>query len=101
MYFVFSSFWAYKVYFVYGFMLLVLLILVVVTACVSLVGTYLLLNAENYHWQWTSFAMSASTALYVFVYAVHFFHTRCEPSGGTTCVRSVRVHTCAPACCAR
>ena len=52
-----------QVYYVYGFMLLVFLILVIVTVCVTIVGTYFLLNAENYHWQWTSFSAAASTAL--------------------------------------
>ena len=56
-----------QVYYVYGFMLLVFLILVIVTVCVTIVSTYFLLNAENYHWQWTSFAAAASTSL-----CVHF-----------------------------
>ena len=46
MYFVFTSFWAYKIYFVYGFMLLVLVILAIVTVCVTIVCCYLLLNSE-------------------------------------------------------
>lgn len=54
-----------QVYYVYGFMLLVFLILVIVTVCVTIVGTYFLLNAENYHWQWTSFLSAASTSLWV------------------------------------
>ncbi len=54
-----------QVYYVYGFMLLVFLILAIVTVCVTIVGTYFLLNAENYHWQWTSFCAAASTALCV------------------------------------
>jgi len=33
-------------------------------------GTYFLLNAENYHWQWTPFVMSSSTSLYVFLYVL-------------------------------
>lgn len=40
-----------QVYYVYGFMLLVFSIMMIVTACVTVVGTYFLLNAENYHWQ--------------------------------------------------
>ncbi|KAL0644221.1 hypothetical protein Bca4012_042511 [Brassica carinata] len=73
MYFVFTSFWNYKVYYVYGFMLLVFLILVVVTVCVTIVGTYFLLNAENYHWQWTSFFSAASTATsFYFGYTLMF-----------------------------
>eukprot|EP00639_Heterosigma_akashiwo_P013900 CAMPEP_0206363132 /NCGR_PEP_ID=MMETSP0294-20121207/1405_1 /ASSEMBLY_ACC=CAM_ASM_000327 /TAXON_ID=39354 /ORGANISM="Heterosigma akashiwo, Strain CCMP2393" /LENGTH=521 /DNA_ID=CAMNT_0053808409 /DNA_START=198 /DNA_END=1761 /DNA_ORIENTATION=- len=52
MYFVFTSFWNYKFYYVYGFMLLVYMILAVVTMCTAVVATYFVLNAENYHWQW-------------------------------------------------
>ena len=50
MYFIFTSFWAYKIYYVYGFMLLVFFILAVVTICVTIVCTYFLLNAEDYRW---------------------------------------------------
>ena len=46
MYFIFTSFWAYKIYYVYGFMLLVFVILSIVTVCVTIVCTYFLLNAE-------------------------------------------------------
>nr|CAB3491110.1 unnamed protein product [Digitaria exilis] len=40
MYFVFTSFWNYKVYYVYGFMLLVFVILIIVTICVTIVGFF-------------------------------------------------------------
>ena len=50
MYFIFTSFWAYKIYYVYGFMLLVFVILAIVTVCVTIVCTYFLLNAEDYRW---------------------------------------------------
>lgn len=50
MYFIFTSFWAYKIYYVFGFMLLVFLILTTVTVCVTIVCTYFLLNAEDYRW---------------------------------------------------
>ena len=52
MYFIFTSFWHYKFYYVYGFALLVFSILLVVSACVSIVMTYFLLNAEDYRWPW-------------------------------------------------
>ncbi|XP_050536753.1 transmembrane 9 superfamily member 3 [Daktulosphaira vitifoliae] len=73
MYFIFTSFWAYKIYYVYGFMLLVVLILMVVTVCVTIVCTYFLLNAEDYRWQWTSFAAAASTSFYVYLYSFYYF----------------------------
>ncbi|KAG8389658.1 hypothetical protein BUALT_Bualt01G0001800 [Buddleja alternifolia] len=81
MYFVFTSFWNYKVYYVYGFMLLVFVILIIVTICVTIVGTYFLLNAENYHWQWTSFFSAASTALYVYLYSIYYYYVKTKMSG--------------------
>lgn len=56
-YFIFTSFWAYKIYYVYGFMMLVLVILCIVTVCVTIVCTYFLLNAEDYRW-WVSQSIS-------------------------------------------
>lgn len=68
-------------YYVYGFMLLVFVMLVVVTVCSTVVATYFLLNAENYHWQWTSFYSAASTSVYVFLYAIHYFVHKTRMSG--------------------
>ncbi|CDI96724.1 Transmembrane 9 superfamily [Echinococcus multilocularis] len=73
MYFIFTSFWAYKVYYVYGFTLLVIFILIVVTGCSTVVCTYFLLNAEDYRWQWISFFSGASTAVYVYIYSIYYF----------------------------
>ena len=50
LYFVFTSFWNYKFYYVYGFMLLVLAILMIVTMCVSIVSIYFLLSAEDHRY---------------------------------------------------
>ena len=52
-----------------------------VTACITIVATYFLLNAENYHWQWTSFGAGASTAMYVFLYSVHYFTDKTNMTG--------------------
>jgi len=81
LYFVFTSFWNYKFYYVFGFMLLVLCILLTVTAAVSVVAMYLLLNSEDHRWHWTSFAVGASVAGYVFLYSVYFHAMRTRMSG--------------------
>jgi len=73
MYFIFTSFWNYKFYYVYGFGTLVFLILAIVTVCVTIVSTYVLLNSEDYRWQWTSFMSGASIAVYVYTYAIYYF----------------------------
>ena len=80
-YFIFTSFWAYKIYYVYGFMLLVFLILVVVTVCVTIVCTYFLLNAEDYRWHWTSFLSSASICIYVYLYSFYYFFFKTKMYG--------------------
>ena len=65
----------------YGFMLLVFVILIIVTVCVTIVGTYFLLNAENYHWQWTSFFSAASTAVYVYLYSIYYYYVKTKMFG--------------------
>jgi len=81
MYFVFTSVWHYKYYYVYGFMLLVYIILIIVTVCVTVVSTYFLLNSEDYRWQWTSFLSAASTAVYVYLYALYYYFVKTKMSG--------------------
>lgn len=81
MYFIFTSFWNYKFYYVYGFMLLVFGILAIVSICVTIVSTYFSLNAENHQWQWLSFLASGSTALYVYGYAFYFYFFKTDMSG--------------------
>jgi len=81
MYFVFTSFWNYKFYYVYGFMFLVFVILSIVTVCVTIVVTYFLLNNEDYRWPWTSFAAASSTAGYVLLYSIYYFFVKTKMSG--------------------
>lgn len=76
-----GAFICWQVYYVYGFMLLVFIILTIVTVCVTIVATYFLLNAENYHWQWTSFWSAASTALYVYLYSIYYYYMKTKMSG--------------------
>eukprot|EP01121_Diplochlamys_sp_Union-15-3_P017744 TRINITY_DN6313_c0_g1_i1.p1 TRINITY_DN6313_c0_g1~~TRINITY_DN6313_c0_g1_i1.p1 ORF type:complete len:581 (-),score=37.24 TRINITY_DN6313_c0_g1_i1:19-1761(-) len=73
MYFVFTAFWQYKYYYVFGFLLLVFLILIIVSICDTIVSTYFLLNSEDYRWHWVSFLSSASAAVYVYIYAIYYF----------------------------
>lgn len=80
-YFIFSSFWNYKLYYVYGFGLAAFSLLVVTLACVSIVATYFLLSAEDYRWPWVSFLSAGSTAGYLFLYAVYYYLFRTSMSG--------------------
>ena len=81
LYFIFTSYWNYKFYYVYGFMLLVFLILAIVTMCSTIVAVYFLLNSENYHWQWTSFLCGGSSGFYVFLYSLYYFYCKTHMTG--------------------
>ena len=81
MYFMFTSFWSYKFYYVYGFMLLVYLILAMVTVCTTIVAVYFVLNAENYRWQWIAYLSAGSTSVYVFLYSVFYFFYKTQMTG--------------------
>lgn len=80
-FFIFSSMWSQKFYYVYGFLFLVLCILIVVTVCVTVVAIYFQLNSEDYRWPWTSFLAAASTAVYVFLYGVYYFWFKTNMTG--------------------
>ncbi|XP_065153035.1 transmembrane 9 superfamily member 3-like isoform X1 [Paramisgurnus dabryanus] len=81
MYFIFASFWADKIYYVYGFMMLVLMFLCIVTVWVTIVCTSFLLNAEDYRWQWTSFLSGASTGVYVYMYSFYYYFFKTKMYG--------------------
>jgi transmembrane 9 superfamily protein 3 len=80
-FFIFSSMWSQKFYYVYGFLLLVLLILIVVTVCVTVVAVYFQLNSEDWRWPWTAFLSAASTAGYVFLYGIYYFWFKTSMTG--------------------
>lgn len=81
LYFIFTSFWNYKLYYVYGFVLLVFVILVLVTASVTVVATYFLINSEEHRWQWAAFNIGSSISVYVFAYAVYFYVFKTKMTG--------------------
>lgn len=72
LFFIMSSLWMGRVYYVFGFLLIVLIFLVVVCAEVSLVLTYMHLCVEDWKWWWKSFFSSGSVAIYIFLYSVNY-----------------------------
>ncbi|CAN8275530.1 unnamed protein product [Cochlearia groenlandica] len=72
LFFIMSSIWMGRVYYVFGFLLVVMILLVVVCAEVSLVLTYMHLCVEDYKWWWKSFFASGSVAIYIFIYSINY-----------------------------
>ncbi|KAG2277752.1 hypothetical protein Bca52824_060307 [Brassica carinata] len=72
LFFIMSSIWMGRVYYVFGFLFVVMILLVVVCAEVSLVLTYMHLCVEDYKWWWKSFFASGSVAIYIFIYSINY-----------------------------
>ncbi|KAM0943461.1 putative nonaspanin (TM9SF) [Dioscorea sansibarensis] len=72
LFFIMSSLWMGRVYYVFGFLFVVLILLVIVCAEVSLVLTYMHLCVEDWRWWWKAFFSSGSVAIYIFLYSVNY-----------------------------
>ncbi|CAH0487267.1 unnamed protein product [Peronospora farinosa] len=78
LFFVLSSLWTDKYYYVFGFLLLAFLILINTCAVVTIVLTYFQLLAEDYNWWWRSFFVSGACGGYMFLYSTYYFWTRLD-----------------------
>jgi len=72
LYFILSSIYAGRVYYVFGFLLVVLLLNLIVTAQVCIVLTYVQLCHEDYNWWWRSLFSGGSVAIYTMLYAISY-----------------------------
>jgi len=81
LYFIFSSMWDHKIFTMWGSLFFIVILVLDITACVSIVFTYLQLNAQDYRWWWRSFFYGGSTAGYVFLYSLYFYTFKSEMSG--------------------
>ena len=81
LYFIMSSIWLQRFYYVFGFLALVIFILVITCAEMAIVLCYFQLCNENYHWQWRSFLNTGSAGLFLFGYSFVYFSSTLEIMG--------------------
>ena len=81
LFFIMSSVWLQRFYYVFGFLALVLLILLITCAEISIVLCYFQLCNEDYHWWWRSFLTAGSSGLYLFAYSIMYFFTQLDIIG--------------------
>jgi len=81
LFFIMTSVWLQRFYYVFGFLALVLFILIMTCAEISIVLCYFQLCNEDYHWWWRSFLTSGSSGLYLFAYSIMYFYTQLEIAG--------------------
>lgn len=73
LYFIMSSLWSSRIYYMFGFLFLCFGLMSVTSAAVTILMIYFILCAENYHWQWRAFASSGASAGYVFAYSLLYW----------------------------
>jgi transmembrane 9 superfamily protein 2/4 len=81
LYFIMSSIWFSKVYYMFGFLFLCYGLMIITAAAVTVLLVYYLLCAENYHWQWRAFLAAGASALYVFLNAMAYWMTKLSLGG--------------------
>ena len=81
LFFIMTSVWLQRFYYVFGFLALVLAILLITCAEISIVLCYFQLCNEDYHWWWRSFLTAGSSGLYLFCYSIMYFFTQLDIVG--------------------
>jgi len=81
LYFIMSSVWLQRFYYVFGFLALVLFILLVTCGEMAIVLCYFQLCNENYLWQWRAFLNTGSAGLFLFGYSFVYFSSTLEIMG--------------------
>jgi len=84
LFFILNSIWSHQTYYMFGFLFLVFIILIITCSEATVLLCYFHLCAEDYHWWWRSFLTSGFTAIYFFIYCIHYFFTKLEMEGFTS-----------------
>ncbi|XP_051716457.1 transmembrane 9 superfamily member 2 isoform X1 [Ctenopharyngodon idella] len=86
LFFILNSIWSHQMYYMFGFLFLVFIILVITCSEATVLLCYFHLCAEDYHWWWRSFLTSGFTAVYLFVYALHYFYSKLQIVGAASTI---------------
>jgi transmembrane 9 superfamily protein 2/4 len=81
LYFIMSSIWFSKVYYMFGFLFLCYGLMIITCAAVTVLMVYFLLCSENYHWHWRAFTTAGASAFYVFANALIYWVTKLQLGG--------------------
>ncbi|KAK3294128.1 uncharacterized protein B0H64DRAFT_374952 [Chaetomium fimeti] len=81
LYFIMSSIWFSKIYYMFGFLFLCYGLMIMTCAAVTVLMVYFLLCAENYNWQWRAFLAAGTTSGYIFLNAILYWVTKLSLGG--------------------
>ncbi|KYO32780.1 hypothetical protein Y1Q_0009372 [Alligator mississippiensis] len=86
LFFILNSIWSHQMYYMFGFLFLVFIILLITCSEATVLLCYFHLCAEDYHWWWRSFLTSSFTAVYLFIYAIHYFFSKLQITGNASTI---------------
>jgi len=72
LFFILTSIWMHRYYYVFGCLFVVFIILIITCAEITVVMIYFQLCAEDYRWWWRAFLTSGSSGVYLFLYSVFY-----------------------------
>lgn len=70
MYFIYSSLWFNRIFYMFGFLFFCFVLMIATTSLVSVLVIYYTLCGELYKWQWKSLFVGGGCAFYVFVHSL-------------------------------
>uniref|UniRef100_G3PYS1 Transmembrane 9 superfamily member n=1 Tax=Gasterosteus aculeatus aculeatus TaxID=481459 RepID=G3PYS1_GASAC len=82
LFFILNSIWSHQMYYMFGFLFLVFIILLITCSEVPDLSDLM----TDYHWWWRSFLTSGFTAVYLFVYAIHYFFSKLQIVGAASTI---------------
>ncbi|KAF3927854.1 hypothetical protein ABW20_dc0103785 [Dactylellina cionopaga] len=81
LYFIMSSLWFHRVYYMFGFLFVCYGIMIITCSTVTILMIYFLLCSENYHWHWRAFFISGASAFYVVLNAFIYWLSKLSLGG--------------------
>ncbi len=70
MYFIYSSLWFNRIFYMFGFLFFCFLLMLLTTALISVLMIYYTLCLENFKWQWKSLFVGGGCLVYVFIHSL-------------------------------
>ncbi|CAH6722611.1 transmembrane 9 superfamily member 1 [[Candida] jaroonii] len=70
MYFIYTSLWFNRIFYMFGFLFFCFILMIMTTSLISVLMIYYLLCSENYKWHWKSMFIGGGCAIYVFLHSL-------------------------------
>eukprot|EP00914_Ancora_sagittata_P031232 GHVO01063172.1.p1 GENE.GHVO01063172.1~~GHVO01063172.1.p1 ORF type:complete len:409 (+),score=36.82 GHVO01063172.1:185-1411(+) len=75
LHYVFSSLWGYRIYTLYGVLLLAVVMMILVASTVAILLTYFHLNGEDHRWWWRALICGGSVSVYFLWHSIYYYAT--------------------------